>query len=143
MGIFSLGLTRKMLATLRHGRAIFRLMLRGFFWILLFDERREAERLKNDLLRAEVVKINLALAEDIVRLMKSCGASQTELRRVVKELAVANMREHISFRAVDSLVDEGGNADVQRSGRRSRKDRRVQLILVDSGYSRRVDDAKT
>ena len=75
MGIFSLGIVRKMLAMLGHVRAIFRLMIRGCFWIVLFDERREAERLKNDLLRAEVVKINLALAEDIVRLQKRSGVA--------------------------------------------------------------------
>ena len=143
MGIFWLGVVRKTLAALGQVRDIFRSMLRGFFWIVLFEERRETERLKNDLLRAEVMRLDFALDEDIVRLMKSCGASQTALRRMAKELAVAHMRKNMSLKTRGLCAVGGGKTDMRRSGRRAVMERRMPLLSVDSEYSRRIDDAST
>ena len=142
MGMFSLGIVRKALAALGQVRAIFRSMIRGFFWIVLFEERRETERLKNDLLRAEVMRLDFALDEDILRLMESYGASRTALRRMVKELAVANMRKHASVQTGRLCAVAGGKTGMRRSGRRAVADRRMQILAADSKYSRRIDDAK-
>ena len=105
-------------------------------WLVFLEERREAERLRNDKLRIELLLSHMRLCESVLTLMKTSGASSTEIKAVMREIVVARVRWYV-------LAESPADAQVLNFKQPARlKERRSsQLKALDKRHGRRAGDA--
>ncbi|MYN18920.1 hypothetical protein GTP81_19405 [Rugamonas sp. FT107W] len=126
---------RKVVSSIAGLRPIGRYFYRCISSIVFLDERRDAERLRNEKLRAEVLLAHVSVCESVLKLMKTSGASSAEVKLFMREMVVARTRK---------IMLSDGDAEVQilnfKLPARSAERRTPQVIAQDKRHGRRAGD---
>src|SRR5476649_1703293 len=84
---------RRVVSSIAGLRPIGRYFYRCIASLVFLDERRDAERLRNEKLRVEVLLAHMLVCENVLKLMKTSGASSAEVKVFMREMVVARTRK--------------------------------------------------